>query len=161
MSGTRAEPAVGAAVGQRAPDFELKDGEGNHWRLSDHRGKVVAFVFYPKDETAVCTKQMCSIRDRWSDYVATGAEVLGVSMDTAESHKKFSEHHGLPQRLLADEKGELSRLFNVRSILGTSQRAVVILDADGIIRYRKSVLPVFRPTDDEVISAIKSVSQGQ
>ena len=59
-------------VGEAAPDFELKDNEGQPWRLSDQRGRVVALVFYPRDETPVCTKQMCSMRDRWNDYESTG-----------------------------------------------------------------------------------------
>ena len=150
---------TGTEVGNVAPDFELKDSNGKMWRLSEHRGKVVALVFYPKDETPVCTKQMCSMRDNWKDYEATGAEVVAVSVGSVESHRKFAEHHNLPQTLLADEKGEVSKLLGVRSVFGGSQRAVVVLDKNGVIRYRKAVLPVFRPSDDEVIAAIRS-SQG-
>src|SRR5919199_3380357 len=91
-----------AAVGAPAPDFTLKDGEGEDWQLSDRRGRVVVLLFYPGDETPTCTRQMCSVRDRWSDYSTTGAEVVGISMNTVESHKKFSENHQLPMRLLAD-----------------------------------------------------------
>lgn len=152
-----AAPA-GAEVGCPAPDFELKDQEGRPWRLSDHRGKVVALIFYPKDETPVCTKQMCSMRDRWGDYSATGAEVVAISVGSIESHKRFAERHNLPQRILADERGQVARLYRVKSLLGGSQRAVIVIDADGIIRYRKSVLPIFRPSDDEVIAAIRSAS---
>ena len=65
-----------AAINSPAPDFTLKDGNGEAWRLSDHRGKVVVLLFYPGDETPVCTRQMCSLRDRWDDYLATGAEVV-------------------------------------------------------------------------------------
>jgi len=149
----------GTEVGHAAPDFELQDQDGNAWRLADHRGKVIALVFYPKDETSVCTKQMCSMRDRWRDYQATGAEVVAISIGSVASHKKFAAHHDLPQTLLADGRGEVSKLLNLRSIFGVSQRAVMVIDRDGIIRYRKSVLPVFRPTDDEVIEAIKSAAK--
>ncbi|HEX5736296.1 MAG TPA: peroxiredoxin [Blastocatellia bacterium] len=145
-------------VGEAAPDFELKDNEGQPWRLADQRGKVVALVFYPRDETPVCTKQMCSMRDRWDDYESTGAEVAAISVGSVESHKKFASHHNLPQRLLADERGEVTRAFGVSSLLGGSQRAVVVIDADGIIRYRKSVIPFFRPSDDEVIDAIRNAA---
>ena len=145
-------------VGEAAPDFELKDNEGQPWRLSDQRGRVVALVFYPRDETPVCTKQMCSMRDRWNDYESTGAEVAAISVGSVESHKKFASHHNLPQRLLADERGEVTRAFGVSSLLGGSQRAVVIIDADGVIRYRKSVIPFFRPSDDEVIGAIRNAA---
>jgi len=145
MSRASSGKTTGTQVGNLAPDFEVKDGDGKTWRLSDHRGKVVALVFYPKDETAVCTKQMCSIRDRWEDYQKTGAEVVGVSVDTFESHRKFAQHHKLPQTLLADENKDVTALLNVKSVLGGSQRAVIVID---------------RPTDDEVISAIKSAQAG-
>ena len=143
-------------MGNIAPDFELRDSENKTWRLSNHRGKVVAFVFYPKDETPVCTKQMCSMRDRWTDYQSTGAEVVAISVGSVDSHKRFAEHHGLPQRLLADERGEVTRLYNVKSLLGGSQRAVIVIDPKGMIHYRKSIVPIFRPGDDEVIAAIRS-----
>ncbi|HLG17193.1 MAG TPA: peroxiredoxin [Blastocatellia bacterium] len=152
---SKARPDGSTEVGETAPDFELRDATGKTWRLSNHRSKVVALVFYPKDETPVCTKQMCSMRDRWADYEATGAEVVGVSVGSVESHKRFAEHHNLPQTLLADEKGEVTRLFGVKSLLGGSQRAVIVIDPTGVIRHRKSVLPIFRPGDDEVIDAIK------
>lgn len=141
-------------VGEAAPDFELKDNNGQTWRLSDHRGKVVALVFYPRDETPVCTKQMCSMRDRWTDYETTGAEVVAISVGSVESHKNFAAHHNLPQRLLADEKGEVTRAYKASSMLGGSQRAVVVIDPQGVISYRRSVIPIFRPSDDEVIQAI-------
>ena len=157
MSAT-SQPATGSEVGRLAPDFELKDGEGRTWRLSDHRGKVVALVFYPRDETPVCTKQMCSMRDHWAEYQETGAEIVAISVASVDSHKRFAEHHGLPQRLLADERGEVTRLYNVRSLFGGSQRAVIVVDPNGVIRYRRSVIPFFRPGDDEVIDAIRSAA---
>jgi peroxiredoxin Q/BCP len=156
MSHASPRGRTGADVGSLAPDFEVSDGDGKKWRLSDHRGKVVALVFYPKDETAVCTRQMCSMRDRWADYKATGAEVVGVSVDTVESHRKFADHHKLPQTLLADPNKEVTTLLNLKSALGGSQRAIIIIDKDGVITYRKSVVPIFRPTDDVVIAAIKA-----
>lgn len=158
MSASPSEPRTGTDVGCTAPDFELKDGDGRSWRLSDNRGKVVALVFYPRDGTPVCTKQMCSMRDRWSDYQATGAEVVALSVASVESHKQFSEDHRLPQRLLADERGEVTRLYNVRSLFGGSQRALIVIDQKGVIRYRRSVIPFFRPGDDEVIEAIRSAA---
>jgi peroxiredoxin Q/BCP len=101
------------------------------------------------------------MRDRWTDYQSTGAEVVAISVGSEESHKEFAEHHGLPQRLLADKRGEVTRLFKVKSLLGGSQRAVIVIDGAGMIRYRKSVLPIFRPDDDEVIAAICSTTSNQ
>lgn len=155
MSSSTAKPETCGQVGCIAPDFELRDSEDQSWGLHGQRGKVVALVFYPKDETPVCTKQMCSMRDRWTDYQSTGAEVVAISVGSVESHKQFADHHGLPQRLLADERGEVTRLYDVKSLLGGSQRAVIVIDRQGVIRYRKSVLPIFRPGDDEVIEAIR------
>jgi thioredoxin-dependent peroxiredoxin len=152
---SKTNQVIGSETGALSPDFELPDTSRKPWRLSDHRGKVVALVFYPKDETPVCTKQMCSMRDNWRDYEATGAEVVAVSVGSVESHKKFAEHHHLPQTLLADVSGDVSRLLNMKAIFGGSQRGVIVIDKKGVIRYRKSVLPIFRPSDDEVISAIR------
>jgi len=141
-----------------APDFTLKDGDGNDWRLSDQRGRVVVLLFYPGDETPVCTKQLCSVRDRWEDYAATGAEVVGVSTDSADSHRQFSEHHGLPLRLLSDPDGRVARLYGASSWLpGRAARAVMVVDAGGRLRHRKvQPLSLFRPKDDDVLEAIRA-----
>ena len=144
-------------VGAPAPDFSLKDGAGNDWRLADKRGAVVVLLFYPGDETPVCTRQMCSVRDRWEDYSATGAEVVGLSTDSVESHKKFAEHHDLPLRLLSDPSREVADLYGARSLIpGKVARSVFVIDANGVIRYRDvRPLGLFRPKDDEVIRAIR------
>jgi peroxiredoxin Q/BCP len=146
------DPQVGAA----APDFTLKDGDGNEWTLSDQRGKVVVLLFYPGDETPICTRQMCSVRDRWEDYSATGAEVVGLSTDSVESHQKFAEHHELPLRLLSDAGASVANLYGARSLIpGKVARSVFVIDAKGVIRYRDvRPLGLFRPKDDEVIKAI-------
>ena len=147
-----------AEVGAPAPDFTLKDGEGRDWRLSAQRGRVVVLLFYPADETPVCTRQLCSVRDRWEDYAATGAEVVGVSSGSVESHRKFAEHHGLPLRLLSDAGGRVSRLYGAASwVPGRTARAVVVVDAEGRLSHRKvQPLSLFRPKDDEVLAAIRA-----
>jgi peroxiredoxin Q/BCP len=148
----------GIEVDQQAPDFTLKDDEGRDWRLAEQRGLVVVLLFYPGDETPVCTKQLCSVRDRWTDYIATGAEVVGISTDSVESHHKFAENRQLPLQLLSDPDGAVTKLFKVRSWLpGRSARAVIVIDAHGVIRYRKvEPLSLFRPNDDQIIAAIHS-----
>jgi peroxiredoxin Q/BCP len=150
-----------AAINSPAPDFALKDGNGEEWRLSDHRGKVVVLLFYPGDETPVCTRQMCSLRDRWDDYLATGAEVVGISSDSVESHKNFAAHHSLPLRLLSDSDGAVSRLYSARSLIpGRVARAVFVIDAKGILRY-SDVRPIglFKPKDDDNIAAIRAAQK--
>jgi len=146
-----------------APDFNLKDGDGNEWRLSDQRGKVVVLLFYPGDETPICTKQMCSVRDRWDDYRATGAEVVGLSTDSVESHRNFSQHHELPLRLLSDSDGKVSILYGARSLIpGKVARSVFVIDAEGKLRY-KDVRPLglLKPKDDVIISAIREAQGGR
>lgn len=118
-------------------------------------------LFYPGDETPICTKQMCSVRDRWDDYAATGAEVVGISKDSVESHKKFAQHHDLPLRLLSDARGDVANLYGAQSLIpGKVARSVFVIDANGIIRYREvRPLGLFRPKDDDLIQAIREAQR--
>ena len=145
-----------------APDFTLPDGEGREWRLQDNRGQVVVLLFYPGDETPICTRQMCSVRDRWPDYQATGAEVVGISTDSVESHRSFAEHHELPLRLLSDAEGKVSLLYGARSLIpGKVARSVFVIDADGKLRYQDvRPLGLIKPKDDAIISAIRAAQGG-
>ena len=139
------------------PDFTLLDSDGAEWRLSDHRGQTVVLLFYPGDDTPVCTRQMCSVRDHWSEYQATGAEVVGVSTNTVDSHKKFAKKYSLPLRLLSDGDRKVSTMFGMKSWLpGRAARGVVVIDKDGRVAYSK-VQPssLFRPADKDVLDAIK------
>jgi peroxiredoxin Q/BCP len=147
-----------ASVNSPAPDFTLADGEGKQWSLADQRGKVVVLLFYPGDETPICTRQLCSVRDNWKDYQATGAEVVGLSTNTIQSHKDFAEHHNLPLRLLADVDRKVADAYGANSIIpGKVARSVFIIDAQGIVRYRDvRPLGLFRPKDDEIIKAIRT-----
>jgi peroxiredoxin Q/BCP len=144
--------------GSTAPDFALPDSDGANWRLSDNRGKVVVLLFYPGDETPICTRQMCSVRDRWDDYAATGAEVVGISTNTVDSHKSFAENHNLPLRLLADVDRKVADLYGAQSLIpGKVARSVFVIDGNGLIRYRDvRPLGLFRPSDDDTIKAIRS-----
>ena len=151
------------ALNSPAPDFTLKDANGGDWRLSNQRGKVVVLLFYPGDETPICTRQMCSVRDRWEDYTRTGAEVVGISSDSVESHRKFAEHHDLPLRLLSDSEGKVSGLYGAKSIFpGRTARSVFVIDAEGRLTYQ-DVRPVglLKPKDDVIISAIREAQGGK
>ena len=92
----------GPQVGEQAPDFNLPDQQGIQRKLSDFRGKWVVLYFYPKDETPGCTKEACAFRDDWQRLTALHAQVIGVSVDDADSHAKFASKHQLPFLLLAD-----------------------------------------------------------
>jgi thioredoxin-dependent peroxiredoxin len=144
-------------VGSAATDFSLKDGEGKSWSLSDHLGKTVVLLFYPGDNTPVCTAQLCSVRDHWSEYQATGAEVVGISTDTVESHKGFAEKNKLPLRLLSDVDRTVSEAYDMKSWLpGRSARGVVVIDKAGKVAYHKAQpLSLFKPADSEVLDAIR------
>lgn len=147
--------------GENAPDFTLKDSDGNEWSLSDHFGKTLVLLFYPGDNTPVCTAQLCSVRDHWSEYQATGAEVVGISTDSVESHKGFAEKNQLPLRLLSDPDRKVSEMYDMKSWLpGRSARGVVVIDKEGKIAYHKAQpLSLFRPADDDVLAAIKAAEK--
>ncbi len=148
-------------IGEKAPDFTLKDGNGRDWKLSEQRGKIVVLLFYPGDNTPVCTKQLCSVRDNWADYAATGALVVGISTDSTQSHKGFAEKYELPLTLLSDEKGETLEKYEMKSWLpGRSARGVVVIDKEGVVRHHQvQSLSLFRPKDVEVLAAIRAAQK--
>ena len=100
-------------VGTKAPDFTLPDQDGNMHFLSEYRGKKVILYFYPKDNTAGCTKQACGFAERYPQFTEKGAVVLGVSKDSVASHKKFEEKYGLPFTLLADPELAAIQAYDV------------------------------------------------
>jgi peroxiredoxin len=146
-------------VSDGAPDFTLKDGDGNDWTLSSQRGKTVVLLFYPGDNTPD-TRLILSVRDHWSEYQATGAEVVGISTDTVESHTGFAEKHSLPLRLLSDADRKVSEIYDMKSWLpGRSARGVVVVDKEGKIAYQKAQpVSLFKPSDSEVLAAIHAAA---
>ncbi|HWA53058.1 MAG TPA: peroxiredoxin [Solirubrobacterales bacterium] len=138
-------------VGDAAPDFELPGTEGQSFRLSEHRGKNVVLAFYPGDATTVCTKQFCSYRDNADKLDGLNAEVVGISPQSVDSHERWVEEQELNVPLLADEDLAVSKSYGVTGWLGPLarftelketpggryvQRAIFVIDAEGIIRYR-------------------------
>ncbi len=144
-------------VGDKAPDFTLTDLNGEKWSLHDQSGKTVVLLFYPGDDTPVCTAQLCSVRDNWSHYQETGAEVVGISTDSVGSHKTFADKYNLTLKLLSDDKGDVVRDYEMKSWLpGKSARGVVVIDKQGNIAYHKvESLSLFRPKDEDVLEAIR------
>ena len=127
--------AKGPQVGEPAPDFELPGTEGP-FRLSEHRGERVVLLFYPGDETPVCTKQFCSYRDRPDDMSSLDATVVGISHQDLASHQQFTDRHNLTVPLLADVGKTVASLYGVSApVLGT-RRAAIVIDEEGIVRYR-------------------------
>src|SRR6202163_3159700 len=120
------------SVGEAAPDFELPGTDGT-FRLSEHRGERVVLLFYPGDETPVCTKQFCSYRDRADDFAALDATVVGISSQALVSHEQFAAKHGLNVPLLADVDGDVARAYSASSSRLGTKRAVVVIDEQGIV----------------------------
>ena len=123
--------------GERAPDFELTRPDGSTVRLEELiKDKVLVLFFYPRDETVGCTIEACAFRDAYQSFVAAGAEVVGVSRDDTESHKKFATAHNLPFPLLTDRDGSVHELYGVKShLVGMiKDRITYIIDRGGIVR---------------------------
>ena len=120
------------SVGDSAPNFTAKDTNGNTISLSSYAGKPVVIYFYPKDDTPGCTKEACSFRDNYAQYLSKGITVFGVSMDDEASHQKFTEKFSLPFPLLADTNGALTKSFDVDGG-GYSKRVTYVIDGAGKI----------------------------
>jgi peroxiredoxin Q/BCP len=124
------------AVGDLAPEFSLPSGSGPDVALSSLRGRTVVLFFYPKDDTPGCTVEACTFRDRFDSFADAGAQVIGVSSDSAESHARFATKNRLPMTLLSDRGGVVRALYGVRPTFGILPgRATFVIDAGGIVRH--------------------------
>ena len=150
------------AVGDRAPSFETTDQDGKTVSLRDFKGQKVVLYFYPKDDTPGCTKEACSFRDAWSQLKRRKVAVLGVSVDDAQSHKKFAEKFSLPFTLLADTEKAIVNAYGVwgqksmygRKYMGTN-RVTYLIDEKGKIA---AVWPKVKPDGhaEEILAAVDS-----
>lgn len=161
---TLASAADGPALGAAAPEFKLQDQNGKWHELKDYRGKWVALYFYPKDLTPGCTTQACEFRDNIFAFREAGAVILGVSIDDVESHKKFSEKHGLPFPILADANKVTAKEYGVlKRFLGAvemAKRDTFLIDPQGkIVRHYADVDP--KGHSQVVLKDIKELQQKQ
>ena len=148
-------PSLAYGVGDPAEDFALKSSAGEVWRLSDHIGKVVTLLFYPQNECIVCTRQLCSVRDLWKEYVETKSVIVGITAGEPEENHRITEKYELPFPILADPGWKVTFKYGFHWILPPKlSRAVVVVDANGIIRARHSMARVFRPNDKDVLRSI-------
>jgi peroxiredoxin Q/BCP len=123
-------------VGEQAPDFELQGTSGS-FKLLEHRGERVVLLFYPGDNTMVCTKQFCSYRYNAEDFASLNATVVGISAQSVESHEAFVAKHGLNVPLLADVDKAVAKAYSaVMPGVGSTARAVIVIDEQGIVRAR-------------------------
>ena len=123
------------ANGDAMPDTTLV-GDAGPVKLRDKLGKPLVVYFYPKDETYGCVREACAFRDQYEDFVAAGAEVIGISRDDAASHASFKSNHKLPFTLLSDPGGKVAEAWGVRGMLGLSGRVTYVFDKSGIVRHR-------------------------
>ncbi len=127
-------------IGKEAPDFHLVGADGKEYSLADFRGGRLVLYFYPKDSTPGCTRQALAFKDKYEEIVALGAELVGISRDSAASHKKFAEKNGLPFMLLSDKEQSVHNAYEVmgeKKLYGRVSVGVIrttfIIDASGRI----------------------------
>ncbi|MCF0055962.1 peroxiredoxin [Dyadobacter sp. CY356] len=123
--------------GNLVPAFTLKDQDGNTFSSKDYVGKKkMVIYFYPKDESAICTKEACAFRDSYADYVDAGAIVIGINAGTVESHKAFKNHHRLPFTLLSDPDNKVLKSFGIKNVLFLTGRETFVIDLNGEIVFK-------------------------
>ena len=147
-------------IGDKAPDFELADQTGNRVRLYDLIGKQnIVLFFYPKDDSPGCTKEACAFRDSYEVFQEYGAEVIGISSDSEDSHKKFSEKHKLPYTLLSDKEGKVRKLFGVPKTMGIFPgRVTYIIDKQETVRDIFNSQLNFKGHIEKSINILKSIN---
>jgi len=146
-------------VGDPAPEFSLPNSKGETVRLSDFRGQNVILAFYPKDNTSVCTAQLCDYRDAWSEFNGSNATILAINTDSVESHKGFQEKYQFPFQLLSDPDRKVAKLYGAAMpIISIVKRAIFIIDKQGRIAFKKTELtPMTRRTSEELLTALRSL----
>ena len=146
------------SVGQNAPDFTLPDHAGQPFTLSQHRGKKLMLVFYPGDNTPVCTRQLCEYRDGVEEFTGLGVEVIGISHNDTESHQRFRDKYNLPFTLLTDTGLKVAEQYGCKGLLGM-KRGVFILDEQGIVAYAHvESVSVFRRRREELVAALAEMA---
>jgi peroxiredoxin Q/BCP len=144
-------------VGEQAPDFELPGTDGP-FKLSDHRGERVVLLFYPGDNTMVCTKQFCSYRDRADDFAALDATVVGISSQDLASHDGFAAKNGLNVPLLADVDKQVAKAYSAFSSRLGTKRAVIVIDEQGVVRHRHDhLLGLDYQSVDDLKAALEAI----
>ena len=150
-------------IGDKAPAFKLKNQDGETISLSELKGKPVVLYFYPKDDTPGCTKEACNFRNEFPSFGKLNAEIIGISSDSVESHKKFAKKYNLPFNLLSDENKEVVEKYGVwkeKNMYGKKymgiERTTFIIDSEGKI---KNIFPKVKVDEhnEEVKSALKEL----
>lgn len=148
---------MSVAVGDKAPDFSLPGTGGRSYSLSQYAGQTVVLVFYPGDDTPVCTKQLNCYNNELAQFTDVGAQVLAVSAQDMASHERFATKHGFQFPLLSDTDKAVAGLYGTLGPLGFPRRSVFVIDAQGIVRYAHRAIAglTFRPVE-ELVGAIRA-----
>lgn len=147
-------------VGDTAPDFSLPNQNGSTVSLRDFRGtKAVVLYFYPKDDTPGCTMESCAFRDQYDIFKAAGAEVIGVSGDSQESHQKFAAKHNLPFTLLSDQGDQVRKLYGATTAFGLIPgRITYLIDQEGIVEYVFDSMLNFKGHVEETLKKLQQIT---
>jgi peroxiredoxin Q/BCP len=150
---------AGVGVGDKAPGFTLPGTGGKDYSLADYAGQPVVLVFYPGDDTPVCTRQLNSYNDDMSEFQGVGAQVLGISSQDVASHEQFSAKHGFSFPLLADVDKRVAGQYGTLGPLGFPRRSVFVIGADGVIRYAHRAIAglTYRPVS-ELVDAVRAAT---
>lgn len=148
---------MSVSVGDKAPDFTLPGTGGQAYSLSQYSGKTVVLVFYPGDDTPVCTKQLNCYNNELAQFVDVGAQVLAISAQDIASHERFATKHGFQFPLLSDTDKAVAGLYGTLGPLGFPRRSVFVIDAQGVVRYAHRAIAglTFRPVE-ELVGAIRA-----
>ena len=146
-------------VGDQAPDFTLPGTGGREYSLSEFQGQCVVLVFYPGDDTPVCTKQLNTYNDDLEQFSDMNAQVIGISAQDVGSHDAFASKHGFAFPLLADTDKTVAGLYGTLGPIGFPRRSVFILDAEGVVRYAHRAIAglTFRPVE-ELIGELEKIT---
>lgn len=145
-------------TGDKAPLFTLQDDQGETFDLGQCLGEKVLLVFYPGDDTPVCTRQLCDYRDGIEAFEGLGVRVVGISGDSGESHRKFRAKYDLPFTLLSDPDLSVAAQYDSKGMLGM-KRSVFLVDGQGVVRYRHvESVSVFRRKSEELLEAIAEIA---
>jgi peroxiredoxin len=145
-------------VGDRAPDFTLPSNRGPITLSNTLKQGAVLLVFYPGDDTLVCTKQLCNYRDNLDVFGNLGVQVIAINPQSEESHRKFADKHHFPFPVVADTSKEVCRAYGALNFLGMAKRALILIGRDGTIKWRRTDFPIFHQSASDVQAAVSSLS---
>jgi peroxiredoxin Q/BCP len=147
-------------VGDNAPDFSLPDQHGSTVSLRDFRSKqAVVLYFYPKDDTPGCTAESCAFRDQYEVFKVAGAEVIGISGDSSESHQKFAAKYNLPFTLLSDKGDQVRKLYGATTAFGfIPGRVTYVIDQEGVVQYVFDSMLNFKGHVEETLKTLQELT---